>query len=132
MMSSWCHQMCMNEKVDQGPLYDINVWCNRSFKTKLHPIIVRQYSHLKYHNQLYFILYFQFPTCPSEFPENDPSIISVSHIKLAPVVSQSFNGSTDFEPEWAENPRRGSSIAGLLYFGTNTQLIAKGILPDFE
>ena len=46
MTSSWCHQMCMNEKVNQGPLYDINVWCNRSFKTKLHPIIVRQYSHL--------------------------------------------------------------------------------------
>ena len=37
----------MNEKIIQGPLYDINVWCNRSFKTKLHPIIVRQYSHLK-------------------------------------------------------------------------------------
>ena len=31
--------MCINEKVNQGPLYDINVWCNRSFKTKLHPII---------------------------------------------------------------------------------------------
>ena len=46
MMSLWCHQMCMNGKVNQGPLYDINVWCNRSFKTKLHPIIVRQYSHL--------------------------------------------------------------------------------------
>ena len=46
MMSLWCHQMCMNEKVNQGPLYDINVWCNRSFKTKLHPVIVRQYSHL--------------------------------------------------------------------------------------
>ena len=46
MMSSCCHQMCMNEKVNQGPLYDINVWCNRSFKTKLHPIIVRQYSYL--------------------------------------------------------------------------------------
>ena len=48
MTSSWCHQMCMNEKVNRGPLYDINVWCNRSFKTKLHPIIVRQYSHLKH------------------------------------------------------------------------------------
>ena len=39
MTSSWCYQMCMNGKVNQGPLYDINVWCNRSLETKLHPII---------------------------------------------------------------------------------------------
>ena len=38
MMSSWFHQMYMNRKVNQGPLYDISVWCNTSFKTKLHPI----------------------------------------------------------------------------------------------
>ena len=47
MTSSWCHQMCMNGKVNQGPLFDISVWCNRSLKTKLHPMIVRQYSHFK-------------------------------------------------------------------------------------
>ena len=47
MTSLWCHQMCMNEKVNQGPLYDIDVWCNRSLETKLHPIVVRQYGHLK-------------------------------------------------------------------------------------
>ena len=47
MTSLWCHQMCMNGKVNQGPLFDINVWCNRSWKTKLHSMIVRQYSHLK-------------------------------------------------------------------------------------
>ena len=41
MMSSWCHQMRMNGKVNQGPLFDI-----RSLKTMLHPMIVRQYSHL--------------------------------------------------------------------------------------
>ena len=46
MTSSWCHQMCINGKVNQGPLFDISVWCNRSLKTKLHPMIVRQYSHL--------------------------------------------------------------------------------------
>ena len=46
MTSSWCLQMCMNGKINQGPLYGINVWCNRSLKTKLYPIIVRQYSHL--------------------------------------------------------------------------------------
>ena len=39
--------MCMNGKVNQGPLFDINVSCSRSLKTKLHPMIVRQYSHLK-------------------------------------------------------------------------------------
>ena len=47
MSSSWCHQMCMIGKVNQGPLFDISVWCNRSLKTKLHSMIVRQYSHLK-------------------------------------------------------------------------------------
>ena len=46
MMSSWNHQMCINGKENQGPLFDINVWCNRSLKTKLHPMIVRQYGHL--------------------------------------------------------------------------------------
>ena len=48
MTSLWCHQMCMNGKLNEVPLFDISVWCNRSFKTKLHPMIVRQYSHLKY------------------------------------------------------------------------------------
>ena len=57
MTSSWCHQMCVNEKVNQGPLYDINVWFNRSFKTKLHPIIVRQYSHLKMNGGNTFLLW---------------------------------------------------------------------------
>ena len=33
----------MNGKANQGPLFDINVWCHRSVKTKLHPMIVRQY-----------------------------------------------------------------------------------------
>ena len=28
-------------------MFDINVWFKRSLKTKLHPMIVRQYSHLK-------------------------------------------------------------------------------------
>ena len=37
MTSSWCHEMWMNGKVNQGPLFDISVWCNRSLKTKLHP-----------------------------------------------------------------------------------------------
>ena len=37
----------MNGKANQGPVFDINVWCNRSLKTKLHPMIVRQYTHLK-------------------------------------------------------------------------------------
>ena len=46
MTSSWYHQMCMNWKVNQGSLFDISVWRNRSLKTKLHPMIVRQYSHL--------------------------------------------------------------------------------------
>ena len=39
--------MYMNGKVNQGPLYDINVRCNRSLETKLHPVIVRQWGHLK-------------------------------------------------------------------------------------
>ena len=47
MTSSWCHQMCMNGRVNQGSLFDISVWCKRSLKTKLHPMIVRQYSRLK-------------------------------------------------------------------------------------
>ena len=46
MMSWWCHEMYMNGKVNQGPLFDINVRCNRSLKTKLLLMIVRQYSHL--------------------------------------------------------------------------------------
>ena len=54
MMPSWCHQMCMNGKVNQGPLFDINVWCNRSLKTTLHPMKVRQYSHLKNNHVLRF------------------------------------------------------------------------------
>ena len=33
----------MNGKVNEGQLFDINVWCNRSLKTKLHPMIVTQY-----------------------------------------------------------------------------------------
>ena len=36
----WCG------KENQGPLFDINVWCSRSLRTKLHPMIVTQYSHL--------------------------------------------------------------------------------------
>ena len=46
MTSLWCHQMCMNGKANQGPLFKISVRYNRSLKTKLQPIIVRQYSHL--------------------------------------------------------------------------------------
>ena len=56
MTSSWCNQMCMNGKISQGPLNDINVWCNRSFKTKLYPIIVVQYSHLKWTEVLIEVL----------------------------------------------------------------------------
>ena len=56
MTSSWCNQMCMNGKISQGPLNDINVWCNRSFKTKLYPIKVRQYSHLKWTEVLIEVL----------------------------------------------------------------------------
>ena len=43
--------MCMNGKVNQSPLFDINVRCNRLLKTKLHPMIVWQYSHLSYIQQ---------------------------------------------------------------------------------
>ena len=49
---TWWHhrdviKCAMKRKVNQGPFFDINVWCNRSLKTKLHTLIVRQYSHLK-------------------------------------------------------------------------------------
>ena len=38
--------MHMNGKVNQGPVYDINVLFNRLSEKKLHPIIVRQCGHL--------------------------------------------------------------------------------------
>ena len=61
--SSWCHQMCMNGKVNQGPLFDISVWCNRSLKTKLHLPIVRQYSQISHLKVVYVIIFHIYVRC---------------------------------------------------------------------